>query len=115
MPRRTVWASAMGSMVLGHRGRRGAGVAVCWEKVPAGVGGALCLWDFLRRQDLLLQGGCYSLRLCHLLPSQLPGKCNPESPSPPPAQLIAAAPPGWDLPPQLRAQPLSLRVGEGGA
>lgn len=41
-----------------RRSRRGRG------------GGAAWMWDFLRRQDLLLRGDGYSLRLCHLLPSQ---------------------------------------------
>lgn len=94
--------------------RCGARVGVCQEKVPAwaGGGGAACLWDFLGRQDLLLRGGGYSLKLCHLLPSQLPAKHNPESPSPPPPQLMTAAPPGWNLPLQFSPQPLSFRVGE---
>lgn len=94
----------------------GARVGVCQEKVPAwaGGGGAECLWDFLGRQDLLLRGGGYSLELCHLLPSQLPAKHNPESPSPPPPQLMTAAPPGWNLPLQFSPQPLSFRVREDG-
>lgn len=37
----------------------------------------------LRHWDLLLQGGGYSLRLRHLLPSQLPVKDKAESPCPP--------------------------------
>lgn len=39
--------------------------------------------DFLRHRDRLGQGGGYSLRLCHLLPIQLPVKHKAESPCPP--------------------------------
>lgn len=75
--------------------------------------GAACLWGFLRQQDLLLRGGGYSLRLYHLLPSQLPAKRKPESPSPPPLQLMAAAPPR--LGPASATQPSASQLQGGSA
>lgn len=111
-----MWLSVMGSSVLGHRaaaagrvrrkrardaGRRVQGEGPC----VGGGGGAECLWDFLKRQDLLLRGSSYSFRLCHLLHSQLPAKHHPESPSPPPPQLMAATPPSWNLPLQFSPRP----------
>ena len=62
---------------------------------------------------MLLRGGGYSLGLCHLLPSQLPVKRKPESPSPPPFQLMAAAPPR--LGPASATQPSASQLQGGSA